>query len=196
MVGNQEIRLSFEMGEKEGRMIREILGQILNIRRISISLCFVLMMTAFLFSGWKHTEAVASLVLFSGCISLLFLLLLFYAYHTKPKLLESAQRALGTRGDLCFREDGISVRDGEGTQLWLSYQALRGQYWFQDYYILYMDDKAVKALLPVAIGKHNFDDIFTLANILSGQKKRLVRIKTRNRGKERTDEGKNSKPHE
>ena len=183
MNAQQKIKLNFHMGQRELELVQGVLDKILNIKRMAVSLAGMMIMTGLLAAAWGNGEATAPLLLFSGLISILFLVLLIYAVYTKPQLIKGMRLLAQKEGTIEFREDDISIMAKGAGALTVGYHAIRGQYWLEDHYILYFDNEMFKNLLCVHINKENFDDIFMLANILQGRKKRLIRLKMKRRGR-------------
>ena len=186
----KQIKLGFQMDGRDIRLVKGLLGKILNLGQISLSLIFSLAMTVSLAISMKGSEAAAPLMIFSGLISVLFLTLLVYAAAIRPQLIQGLQSLEGQRGWVTFRNRDILVKVGNCPEVTVGYKALRGQYWCGEDYILYFDDKVFKNLLAIRIDKESFDDVYLLANVLQEHKKRFIQLKVKHkRGKE--DEGKN-----
>ena len=94
----KQIKLGFQMDGRDIRLVKGLLGKILNLGQISLSLIFSLAMTVILAISMKGSEAAAPLMIFSGLISVLFLTLLVYAAAIRPQLIQGLQSLEGQRG--------------------------------------------------------------------------------------------------
>ena len=186
METKNQIKLAFQMESGDIRLLEGIIGRILNVRRIGFSLFFSLAMTGILALAWGGSEAATPLIIFSGLISLIFLILLLYATSARPKIMEALKDPGRRRGWAQFRPGDILVRFEGQEPVSLGYEALRGQYWCGERYVLYFDGKALKGLISIRIDRDSFDDIYLLANSLQARKKRLIQLKVKGdrRGKD------------
>ena len=191
METKNQIKLVFQMESGDIRLLEGITGRILNVRRIGASLFFSLAMTGVLALAWGGSEATAPLVIFSGLISVIFLILLLYAASARPKIIEALGDTARRRGTLKFRPGDICVRFEGKAPVTVGYEALRGQYWCGERYILYFDDRALKCLISIRIDRDSFDDIYLLAGSLQGRKKRLVRLRVKGEKRGKDHERKN-----
>ena len=111
------------MDGRDIRLVKGLLGKILNLGQISLSLIFSLAMTVILAISMKGSEAAAPLMIFSGLISVLFLTLLVYAAAIRPQLIQGLQSLEGQRGWVTFRNRDILVKVGNCPEVTVGYKA-------------------------------------------------------------------------
>lgn len=186
----KQIKLEFWMERRDIELVKGLVDRILNLGRICLSMVFSLAMTALLAFSLDSSQAAAPLMVFSGLISVLFFALLVYAAASRPKLWCGLMDLERQKGWVMFRQKDILVKVGNRPEVAVGYNALRGQYWCGENYILYFDDRAFKNLISIRIDKESFDDVYLLANVLQEHRKRFIQLKVKHRrGKEH--EGKN-----
>ncbi|MBR4426982.1 MAG: hypothetical protein IKS77_04710, partial [Spirochaetales bacterium] len=82
-------------------------------------------------------------------------------------------------GHCIFCRNDFSVCfDGQDKRT-LSYNDIRGQYWFGDYYMIHIDCKNYRTILTFLVSRNTFDDIYMLANALTRRKTKLIQITPR-----------------
>lgn len=161
------------------QMLVATMNRILNLPRIGLSVLLSGSMTAVLLLAWGSNDAVIPLTIFSGLITILFLALLGYAVTMRPKLKNQVERECGKRGTAEFEGTSFTVAFEGIPKRQISYKAIRGQYWFGDYYILYIDDSNYQTLLCVSVDRDSFDNLYMLAGALTDRKVKLVQIKNK-----------------
>ena len=156
-----------------------ILSRVLNLKRIMISMLFAIALDATILTLGRGGEATAPLAIFASLISLLFVVLFFYVLSIKPKVQAQIKAEEGKSGHCIFCRNDFSVCfDGQDKRT-LSYNDIRGQYWFGDYYMIHIDCKNYRTILTFLVSRNTFDDIYMLANALTRRKTKLIQITPR-----------------
>ena len=165
-------------------ILKLIVSHIYNVPRILIWSCFSLLLCVGIILGVNDDNRMygVPLAILAGVIFLGTLALLLYVLRAKPMMLRSIAENTSVTCRLTFFEKNFTVaKDGKKTEP-LPYRQLIGQYWFEDWYIVHiripdMGRGFRDELLIVPLTQETFDEVYVLADALTAQKKRLVRIK-------------------
>lgn len=155
---------------------RSILLKILNFWRLFLSFVFALGCTlAVLAVGFKN-EAVAPLVIFLALITLLFLYLFLYALKLRPEVIKRIEKEAESDGAVRFKPDAMEIKlDGQEKRI-VGYKDVKGQYWMEDGYYIFIDSKTYRTVLSFSVDKESFDDIYMLSSALNRKKVKLIQI--------------------
>ena len=156
-----------------------ILNRVLNMKRITVSMLFAIALDVTILTLGRGGEATAPLAIFASLISLLFVVLFFYAISMKPKILAQIRAEEGLDGHCIFGPRDFSVCFEGQPKKTFPYKDIRGQYWFGDYYMIHIDNRSYHTILTFMVSRSTFDDIYMLANALSRRKTKLIQITPR-----------------
>lgn len=173
--------LVIPFGKYAGGISVRLLVRILNLWRLGISCLFTVGLSLILLSIGFKNEAVAPLLILSALISVIFLYLFFYVLHIRPEIMENIRKHEGKNGKGVFRASDFTISFEEEKPHTLSYKSIKGQYWFDEYYFLFIDSSNYRTVIAFSINETTFDSIYMLADSLSKRKVRLVQIKKKER---------------
>lgn len=161
----------------KSNMALSIVSRVLSIWRIGLSLLFSSLCVFLLVLIGKDNEAGVVLSLFFLCFSALFLYLFIYVLRIRPIIIKEIKKESEQSLRVVFKTDKLNICGRE-----IGYKNVKGQYWFDDGYFVFIDSKAYKSVLCFGISKDSFDEIGMLSSALERNKIRLVQIKKRRNG--------------
>lgn len=156
-----------------------VLKRVFGYKRVLVSFVLSSFLTLVIALIAKQDPKILPLVIFSGLLALLFLCFLVLLRLRWPVLSAQINSNIGKDGKAVFETTKFSVKIGGEQYQSFKYKDIRGQYWFDDYYLLYIDSKQKKMLINVYLGENNFDEVFMVADALSRRKINLIRLKTK-----------------
>lgn len=181
--GKSQLQFYVKTTQEDTKVMKTLLARILNVPRIALSVFFAAGMSCLLPLVVNSGEMVTPLLIFSILLLILFLVLLMYTLYLKPRLLEVMARHQDTHVKLTFQAKEFLIDREREPVLYLSYKAIRGQYWYDDRYILFVDTAKCRELFCVPVEKETFDNLYILANTLEQcAKRKLIHFKTKRKG--------------
>lgn len=174
-----------QTGEETG-ILTAITGRILSIGRIAVWCLFAagLVLCLLLSLREENLRYGVPLVLLSGLIFIGTLVLLGFALYTRPRLLAAVRANEAVATQMTFSPERFTLSRPGGTPLKAGYRCVLGQYWYKDSYILHIriptrEGGKGDELILFPLTPETFDTVYALAEALTAQRKRLVRIKGR-----------------
>lgn len=161
------------------RMIKRIFKLSIPIYLIVITIPMLI----YLIYSYVTTGNRPSLFLSILCLVLLGLMIYFllYSLQNRPALIASLMRLRNSNGEVyTLTEDNITIRGaGEENTVADRFQAshLLGQFWYLDYYGMYLKDKEKRRFLLIKITPDNVDDINSVIRFYHSRKKYLIKLK-------------------
>lgn len=173
----KEINLTID--STKGLVSKSLLLKILNFNRLFLSVLFSLGCTIALLAVGSGNEATAPLILFLACISLVFLYLFLYVLRLRPAMIYQINKESEKNGTVQFKTTNMVVRFEHEEEQTIVYKDVKGQYWMENGYFLFIDSKIYHTVLGFSVDKESFDDIYILSSALDRKKVKLVQIHTK-----------------
>lgn len=104
--------------------------------------------------------------------------MLVYSWRTRPILLRDLGDSLNREKRIVFTDEGIAIHTANTSDRYRTEEML-GQFWYNDYYALYLKNKEQKQLIIIPITANNVDQLNTVIQFYHARKKRLSKLKTR-----------------
>lgn len=172
-----------QTGEETG-VLTAVAGRILSLGRIAVWCLFAAGLTLCLVLS-IHEENLrygVPLALLAGLLFVGTLVLLGFALHVRPRLLASIRANEGATVRMVFTPERMTLTRLGAPGLKVGYRCVLGQYWFENFYILHLripvrEGGRGEELFVFPLTPDTFDLIYALAEALTGQGKKLVRLR-------------------
>lgn len=160
-----------------------ILLKILDIKRLALSFVLPAGFAVFLCFWGKGGEATAPLVIFLVLVSGLFLYLCIYSCWLRPRIMHQLQIESKYEGCAVFTQKDMRICFNDMDEVVIKYRDVKGQYWRDDSYFLFLDGKGYHSILGFAVSDETYDGICMLSSALERKKIKLVQITEKRRKK-------------